>query len=353
MNANAALVLIAMLSLNACDKQPAAALDMPTPETGAPVTPIEGTQAPNAAPDATPPATSPTAAEFDVASMPESTATLPPFPFFKIPDGLASPLSDAERNIGFDREHMIVGDKILALEGKVFRYRFALANDARPYTDIEFQRNYSNAIETLGGREVSRVQFTNEANDAFGGRDAVDAHFHGMCASVDCDNHTYLIRKAGKEYWILVSTGAIPLHGGLVVLEKEGMKQSLGFLDAAAMKKALDANGHVALQVNFDVDRSTLRTDAAGVINEISSLLQANPSLRLSIDGHTDSTGGADHNRILSGQRATAVVAALVGKGTDKSRLQSRGFGPDKPVADNTTEDGRALNRRVELVKLD
>ncbi|MEO6154910.1 MAG: OmpA family protein, partial [Thermomonas sp.] len=271
----------------------------------------------------------------------------------KVPNGLESVLSDTERNISFDREHMIVGDKVTALEGKVFRDRFPLTNDARPYTDIEFQRNYSNAIETLGGRKVSRVQYTNEVINAFAGRDAVDAHFHGMCASDGCENHTYLIRQAGKEYWILVGTGAIPLHGAVVVLEKEGMQQSLGFLDAAAMKKALDAKGHVALQVNFDVDKATLRPDAAPLLNEISSLLQANPSLRLSIDGHTDSTGGAPHNRTLSGQRAAAVVAALVGKGIDAGRLQSQGFGPDKPVADNTTEAGRALNRRVELVKLE
>ncbi len=349
MNANAALVLILMLSNAACGKQNAPPTDKPTPKG----VPVEAGDIPAPASEATSLASAPSATEFDIASIPESTAALPPFPFFKVLDGLESTLSDAERNISFDREHMIVGDKIISLEGKVFRDRFLLANDARPYTDIEFQRNYSNVIEALGGRKVSRLQYTNEVNDAFGGRDGVDAHFHGLCASDGCDNHTYLIRQAGKEYWILVSTGAIPLHGAVVILEKEGMQQSLGFLDAAAMKRALDARGHVALQVNFDVDKATLRPDAAAVVDEISSLLHAAPSLRLSIDGHTDSTGGAAHNRTLSGVRAAAVVAALVGKGFDAGRLQSQGFGPDKPVADNTTEAGRALNRRVELVKLD
>jgi OOP family OmpA-OmpF porin len=349
MNANAALVLIVVLSMSACGKQNAPVAEALTPQA----VPAEATESPVPEPEATPATAAPGSTAFDIASITESTASLPPFPFFKVPDGLETQLSDTERNISFDREHMIVGDKVTALEGKVFRDRFKLANDARPYTDIEFQRNYSNAIETLGGREVSRLQYTNEVNDAFGGRDAVDAHFHGMCASDGCENHTYLIRQAGKDYWVLVSTGAIPLHGAVVVLEKEGMRQSLGFLDAAAMKKALDANGHVALQVNFDVDKATLRPDATAVLDEISALLHANPSLRLSIDGHTDSTGSAEHNRTLSGERAAAVVTALVGKGIDATRLKSQGFGPDKPVADNTTETGRALNRRVELVKLD
>lgn len=101
------------------------------------------------------------------------------------------------------------------------------------------------------------------------------------------------------------------------------------------------------------VDKASLRPDAAAIVDEISALLHANPPLRLAIDGHTDSTGSAERNRILSGERAAAVVTALVGKGIDATRLKSRGFGPDKPVADNTTETGRALNRRVELVKLD
>ena len=347
MNTNALLVLVVVFATAGCSQQAPPIDDQPA--QAAPAAEIEpaapASDAATAAPNAN-------ATGFDAASIPESMASLPPFPFFKVPDGLESQLSDIERNISFDREHMIVGDKIVALEGKVFRDRFLLANDARPYTGIEFQRNYGNAIEALGGREISRVQYTNEINDAFGGRAEVDAHFHGICASDGCDNHTWLIRQAGKEYWVLVSTGAIPLHGGVVVLEKEGMRQSLGFLDAAAMKQALDANGHVALQVNFDVDKAILRADASAVIDEISTLLQANPSLRLSIDGHTDNSGSAEHNLALSGERAAAVVAALVGKGIQATRLQSQGFGPNKPVADNSAEAGRALNRRVELVKL-
>jgi outer membrane protein OmpA-like peptidoglycan-associated protein/predicted small lipoprotein YifL len=348
MTAKAALTLLAILSISACGRQG----PLPPNEAAPPAQSATAEEVPPSAPEATtPPAVA--SSEFDINSVPESTASLPPFPFFKVPAGLETLLSENESNIPFDREHMIVGDKVVALEGKVFRDHFALANDARPYTDVEFQRNYSNAIEALGGHEVSRVQFSNEVNDAFGGRDAVDAHFHGTCASDGCTNHTYLIRQNGEEYWILVSSGAIPLQGQIVVLEKEGMKQSLGLLDAATMKKALDADGHVALQVNFDVDKATLHPDANAVIDEITSLLKANPSLRLSIDGHTDNTGSAEHNRTLSGQRAAAVVETLVSKGIDASRLQSQGFGPDKPVADNSTETGRARNRRVELVKLD
>ncbi len=293
-----------------------------------------------------------TAAEFDPASVPESSAALPPFPFFKDPEGLKSTFDDKDRNKNFDREHMIAGDKVVAVEGKVFRDRFQLTNpEQREYSDIEFQRNYANAISELGGVEVSRVQYTHAVNTAFGGRDAVDKHYHGTCASNGCENHTYLIRQEGKEYWVQVSTGAIPLHGEVVVLERKGMTSKLAFLDAAAMKKSLDADGRVALYINFDTDKATLRPDAAPVVDEIAKLLQADAALKLSIDGHTDSTGTAERNRVLSKQRASAVMAALVAKGINAARLGAQGFGPDKPLADNKDEAGRAKNRRVELVK--
>ena len=290
--------------------------------------------------------------EFDPADVPESTATLPPFPFFKSPEGLAGTLAEKERSRRFDREHMIAGDRIVVLEGKVHRDRFRLSDpEQAEYSEIEFQRNYSDAIAALGGIEVSQVQYTYEVADAFGGRAAVDKHYHGTCASPGCENHTYLIRQGGKEYWIQVSTGAIPPHGEVVVLERKGMDSKLAFLDAAAMKQKLDADGRVALYINFDTDKASLRPDAAPVIGEIVKLLQADPSLALSIDGHTDSTGTAERNRELSRLRAEAVRNALVALGTDGARLSAQGFGPDKPLAGNDDEAGRAKNRRVELVK--
>ncbi|MCR5887660.1 OmpA family protein [Hymenobacter sp. J193] len=81
-------------------------------------------------------------------------------------------------------------------------------------------------------------------------------------------------------------------------------------------------------------------------------LLQQNPTLRLAVQGHTDNSGTAPHNQQLSEARAAAVVATLTQAGVGAARLQSAGFGQSKPLADNSTEEGKAKNRRVELVKL-
>ena len=314
--------------------------------------PMEGSAGAAAPASEAAPAAPAVAADFDPACVPESSASLPPFPFFKEPEGLKTTLDDKDRNKNFDREHMIAGGKIIAVEGKVFRDRFQLTHpDQREYSDIEFQRNYADAIAALGGAKVSDVQYTGEVLEAFGGRDKVDKHYHGTCASEGCENTTYLIRQGGKEWWIQVSTGAIPLHGEVVVLERQGMTSKLGFVDAAEMKKKLDADGRIALYINFDVDKAVLRPDAAPIIDEIAKLLSGDPALKLSIDGHTDSTGTAERNRELSKQRAESVLAALVGKGIAADRLAAQGFGPDKPLVPETDEASRAKNRRVELVR--
>jgi outer membrane protein OmpA-like peptidoglycan-associated protein len=79
--------------------------------------------------------------------------------------------------------------------------------------------------------------------------------------------------------------------------------------------------------------------------------MKSNPDLKVEIEGHTDGIGGHDYNMKLSKDRAASVVAAVVAGGIDASRLNSAGFGPDKPIASNDTDEGRAKNRRVELVK--
>ena len=80
-------------------------------------------------------------------------------------------------------------------------------------------------------------------------------------------------------------------------------------------------------------------------------MLKTNPDLKLSVEGHTDNVGTPASNKTLSEQRAKSVVAAIVDQGINADRLSPSGYGQDKPIGDNNTEEGRAKNRRVELVK--
>lgn len=338
-----ACLLIGALWLSACQRD--APADTPAPAPAPVATPAPAAPAPAAETPTAP-------ADFDPASVPDSTASLPPFPFFKSPDGLDSTFDEKDKLVNFDRHFFIAGDKAVAVEGKIFHDRFNLTVGPRTYSDIEFRRNYENAIASLGGKKINDTQYTLEVIDAAGGHDALEKTNHAAGMNPDYPHDIYLLRQGGKEWWIDISTGSFPLHGYVVVLEREGMKQSVALLDAAAMKKEIDAKGRVALYINFDVDKATLRPDAQPILAEIDKLLQSDPALKLSIEGHTDNTGAPEHNQTLSAARARSVLGALVGLGIDPARLQSKGFGQDKPLADNASEDGRAKNRRVELVKI-
>ena len=80
--------------------------------------------------------------------------------------------------------------------------------------------------------------------------------------------------------------------------------------------------------------------------------MKANTALKISIEGHTDSTGNEKSNMILSKNRAKSVLMSLTDEGIEESRLKSEGFGQSKPIEDNSTKKGKAKNRRVELRKL-
>jgi len=104
--------------------------------------------------------------------------------------------------------------------------------------------------------------------------------------------------------------------------------------------------------ITFDVGKATIKPESMGEINRIVQLMNENPSLRFSVEGHTDSTGNATSNQTLSEQRSQAIVDKLVELGIAKDRLTAVGKGQNSPIADNTTDEGRAKNRRVEFVKM-
>jgi OOP family OmpA-OmpF porin len=122
---------------------------------------------------------------------------------------------------------------------------------------------------------------------------------------------------------------------------------------APDFSKVLMSSGrYVTRGILFDTDSDRIKPESAPVVKMIAKGLEANPALKLLIEGHTDSTGDADHNLDLSKRRAEALKAILVAQfGIDASRLTTAGLGATKPVDTNDTPQGRSQNRRVELVK--
>ncbi len=139
----------------------------------------------------------------------------------------------------------------------------------------------------------------------------------------------------------------------LRVIETKAMDTGkIVFLSASEMEKAIEGTGRVSLYgILFDFDQDTPRPDSQPTLDEIGKLMAQKPTLKLEIVGHTDNQGTAAYNLDLSGRRAARVVAALEQNySVAPDRLAARGAGLSEPVAPNDTEEGRAKNRRVELI---
>ena len=128
-----------------------------------------------------------------------------------------------------------------------------------------------------------------------------------------------------------------------------------GPAQASAMEQALSTLGKLEIYgIHFDFGKATIQANTDTLLTEIANMLKNNPGWTLSIQGHTDSIGGEAVNQNLSLRRAQSIVSALVNRfGIGRNRLEAVGHGMSQPKATNNTLEGRALNRRVELVRTD
>jgi outer membrane protein OmpA-like peptidoglycan-associated protein len=123
-------------------------------------------------------------------------------------------------------------------------------------------------------------------------------------------------------------------------------------VDAVGCPALFERGAALVLQgVNFQTGRATLLPESQAILDRVAESLNNNPDVNVEVGGHTDNTGRRATNLRLSSARATTVRDYLISKGVAASRITARGYGPDKPVGDNTTATGRASNRRVELTR--
>jgi len=233
--------------------------------------------------------------------------------------------------IEFDSYNFFNGKNCTTVEGRKLKRIYAVKEDAQKSSVIQVMRNYGNAIKSMGGTVI----------------------YEGMPQNAECADNNGLNMVVGKavkgadELWVeVVTLGGDDYY--LTVVIKELMKQDV---TASSMFEALNSDGHIALYINFDTGKSIIRDESKPVIDQIVQMMKSNPDLKIGVEGHTDNVGTPASNKTLSEARAKSVVSAIAAQGVSADRLSPAGFGQDKPVADNGTEEGRAQNRRVELVK--
>lgn len=277
-----------------------------------------------------------------------------------MPLGPATKTFDAKR--GYERFEKLEGPRTLILY---------LAPPER--TSLEVYRNYRNALEKQGfatlwecraddcGVQIDdAIYFYSNERQITTSQAAQYAFTQGVE-----DPRLWVGRLDRREgpLWVLVFTGLSGnagdgRFGGRVqvlvdIVDKGTMEQRMVKVDAKEIATNIGRDGkQVIYGILFDTDKADIKPDSKPQLDEMAALMKANPALKVHIAGHTDNQGTVEHNLGLSQRRADAVVRALSTQyGIPAARMTGRGLGPFAPVATNDTEDGRAKNRRVEIVK--
>jgi outer membrane protein OmpA-like peptidoglycan-associated protein len=172
------------------------------------------------------------------------------------------------------------------------------------------------------------------------------AVIHGMCKFGGEDTHLYLLDQPSNPL-VLASQG----EDGLTQMVRIDFPPEIPAEAASSMEQALEQKKPVEVYgIYFDFNSATIKPDSETVLKQISDILHKNPSWKLSVSGHTDNIGDAAFNQGLSERRAAAVKNALVTRyGISADRLTTKGYGASRPIETNSTLEGRARNRRVEL----
>ena len=227
-------------------------------------------------------------------------------------------ISSCEKN--FNSFEFLLKEGSQTLEGDRTKIEYYVREGSPQPSYLQIRRNYGNAIKNIGGAVL------------------LDDGRRG----------TFKVTKGGKETWIAVEAFNEGRNYEVVIIEIAPMAQEV---TADAMYSALKKDGFIALYINFDTGKSNIKPESLAIIGQIAALLQAHPELKVSIEGHTDNVGTPQSNKVLSTQRAKSVLNAVAQKGIAVARLTALGWGQEKPIADNRSEEGKAKNRRVEIVK--
>jgi OOP family OmpA-OmpF porin len=213
------------------------------------------------------------------------------------------------------------------------------------YKTVEGRKFYINYYFKEGTKYLSEAQIKGNYKEAF-------KKIGGVVQYEDSYNLYMGLDKGGKVTWVHIQPWNRGQGIALHIIEEKAMEQYV-VADADALAKEISLTGKVAVYgIHFDTGKALVKPDSKPALEEIAKLLKEETGLKIYVVGHTDSVGTFDSNMKLSMARAEAVVDVLVKEyGIDSGRLKAHGVGPLVPASTNRSEDGRAVNRRVELVE--
>lgn len=240
----------------------------------------------------------------------------------RMPDFRISEYKEAEYD---SYKYLDADKKPVIIEGHKYNILYNLNSGAPDPGELKIRRNVQDALKKIGGKIIYDDNFNKYS--------------------------TIVVKKDSKETWIEVRCYSGKMYR-LNIVEREIMEQEI-VANAEAMGNDINSTGHVSVYgIFFDSGKAEIKPESDAAIEQISKLLLNNASLKLYVVGHTDNVGTIEANMKLSKERADAVVNTLITKyGIPSASLKSYGVASLTPVASNDNEEGRAKNRRVELVK--
>ncbi|HEY5645492.1 MAG TPA: DUF4892 domain-containing protein [Pseudomonadales bacterium] len=276
-------------------------------------------------------------------------------------DSFCLPLGPVVRSADGERVAEVQAD----LEGRITRILYR-GPDGR--STLEILRNYQAALEAAGFESLFTCGSdcgNNFAQLLYGPTEMRILTSKSTTSAFDIPQDVrYLAAKLSSGGRIVHASLLVAFDNGfgplsktpvtlLEIIESRQMDTGMVTVDAEAIGKGIDADGHMAIYgVQFDTDSASIKLESAPILAEIAKFLQSRPGLNILVVGHTDNQGTFEYNIGLSSRRANSVARYLAQThGIDGARMRAEGVGYLAPVATNDTPDGRALNRRVELVK--
>lgn len=288
-----------------------------------------------------------TTATLDLASIPYSDADIGVFPFFTPPKGYKE--MNKPINKDFDICYFAINGIMKPYEGRL--YKANITNEqGTQFSQRYFEKSMEDYLASIGAVKVFDGSITPEEYERYHKQDPYKGD-EGDIGYADEKIRVYVIRSKNQGN-IYIQYSANNAGAKLNILQENDFKQTIRKITADDISKELSETGKSIVYITFDTDKSSITTAGTDLVIQIAEALKNDPTLKIAIEGHTDNTGDAAHNKKLSDDRAHAVMKALIGQKIDKSRLSAKGYGAERPLVANDTEDNRAKNRRVELVKV-
>jgi outer membrane protein OmpA-like peptidoglycan-associated protein len=266
------------------------------------------------------------------------------FPYIHPPKGTKVYDNRETKSYDYNRFEMFDGQSFFKMEGRV-QTMYIVKEDGKDWNQFLFDKSVDEYLNSIGAQQIAFGKIPEELmqqkREEYNDKAWSSKYLVGNPSNDPLK--FYILKTATKKIGFIIHSNNACASIGIIEENTE--------VTADKILDDINTNDYATLYINFDTGKSSIKPESNNIIKEVAKMMKANKELKINIEGHTDNVGDEASNMKLSKNRAKSVLIAITNEGIDESRLKFEGFGQSKPIGDNTTEEGKAKNRRVELRK--